>query len=182
MKQYRVAVVVGSLREQSYNRRLAQALVLRFPAHIQCELISIAELPLYNQDCDPTPPASVSAFKQQIEQADGVIFVTAEYNRSIPGVLKNALDQGSRPWGQNSWDNKPAAVIGTSIGAMGTAMAQQHLRNVLAFLNMPTLNQPEMYLQWRDDMIDADNRFNEKTGTFVQKWVDAYTAFLAQHG
>ncbi|WP_413482678.1 NADPH-dependent FMN reductase [Morganella psychrotolerans] len=182
MKQYRVAVVVGSLREQSYNRRLAQALVTLFPAHIQCEFISIGSLPLYNQDADPHPSPVVSAFKQQIEPADGVIFVTAEYNRSIPGVLKNALDQGSRPWGQNSWDNKPAGVIGTSPGAMGTAMAQQHLRNVLAFLNMPTLNQPEMYLQWHDDMIDANGRFNEKTGAFVQKWVDAYTAFLAQHG
>lgn len=181
MKQYRVAVVVGSLREQSYNRQLAHALVSLFPAHIQCEFVSIGSLPLYNQDCDAQPPADVLAFKQQISQADGVIFVTPEYNRSIPGVLKNALDQGSRPWGQNSWDSKPAAVIGTSAGAMGTAMAQQHLRNVLAFLNMPTLNQPEMYLQWYDGMVGENGKFSEKTGAFVQKWADAYVRFLEAH-
>ncbi len=96
-------------------------------------------------------------------------------------MLKNALDQGSRPWGQNSWDSKPAAVIGTSAGAMGTAMAQQHLRNVLAFLNMPTLNQPEMYLQWYDGMVGENGKFSEKTGAFVQKWADAYVRFLEAH-
>ncbi|WP_370520611.1 NADPH-dependent FMN reductase [Arsenophonus endosymbiont of Apis mellifera] len=117
-------------------------------------------------------------FKQQIADADGVIFVTAEYNRSIPGVLKNALDQGSRPYGKNVWAQKPAGVIGTSPGAMGSALSQQHLRNVLTFLDMPTLNQPEAFIQWNENIIDKQGNLLERTKVFLQKWLDAYSHFL----
>lgn len=117
-------------------------------------------------------------FKQQIADADGVIFVTAEYNRSIPGVLKNALDQGSRPYGKNVWAQKPAGVIGTSPGAMGSALSQQHLRNVLTFLDMPILNQPEAFIQWNENIIDKQGNLLERTKVFLQKWLDAYSHFL----
>ncbi len=120
----------------------------------------------------------VQDFKQQIADADGVIFVTAEYNRSIPGVLKNALDQGSRPYGKNVWAQKPAGVIGTSPGAMGSALSQQHLRNVLTFLDMPTLNQPEAFIQWNENIIDKQGNLLERTKVFLQKWLDAYSHFL----
>ncbi|MDR5616050.1 NAD(P)H-dependent oxidoreductase [Arsenophonus sp.] len=180
MKEYKVVIIVGSLRKGSYNKKLANELIKLAHPQLQFSFAEIAKLPLYNQDDDEQPSKIVQDFKQQIADADGVIFVTAEYNRSIPGVLKNALDQGSRPYGKNVWAQKPAGVIGTSPGAMGSALSQQHLRNVLTFLDMPTLNQPEAFIQWNENIIDQHGNLLERTKIFLQKWLDAYSNFLTK--
>lgn len=179
MQGNQIGFIVGSLRKESINRQLARALMKLLPSDFKSSLIEIGDLPLYNQDLDGAQPAAVTHFKEQIAQASGIVFVTPEYNRSIPGVLKNALDHGSRPWGDNTWQGKPAGVLGTSPGAIGTALAQQHLRNVLAFLGMPTLTQPEVFLHYQDGMIDEQGHItNEKTQAFLQGWVDAYIAWF----
>ena len=147
MSTTRIAVVIGSLRNDSINRKLAIALAALGPQDFSFEHVEIGDLPLYNQDDDGNPPEPVRRLKTEIAGAAGVLFVTPEYNRSIPGVLKNAIDHASRPYGQSAWAGKPGAVIGASGGAIGTAVAQQHLRNILAYLDMPTLGQPEMFLQ-----------------------------------
>lgn len=180
-RQYKIGLVVGSLRADSYNRQVAEALIKLFPSHFTFNHIDISELPLYNQDADQQVPAVAANFKSHISQCDGIIFVTPEYNRSIPGVLKNAIDQGSRPWGDNSWNGKPAGVLGVSIGNISTAIAQQHLRNSLAFLNMPTLNQPECYLKWFDGMVDQQGDFAPKSKEFLQAWADAYMQFVSKN-
>jgi chromate reductase len=180
---YHIAVVVGSLRRDSFNRQLAQALISLAPADFSFEFLDIGTLPLYSQDYDADFPEVARQFKQKIEAADGLLFVTPEYNRSIPGVLKNALDWGSRPWGNNSWDGKPGAVIGTSLGATGTALSQQHLRNVLAYLDVATLGQPEMFIKHNAAAIDAGgNILNEDTRKFLQTFVDRYVAWVKRHG
>jgi chromate reductase len=139
----------------------------------------IDDLPLYNQDDDGSQAAPVKRLKTEIVAADGVIFVTPEYNRSIPGVLKNAIDHASRPYGQSAWKAKPAAVIGASPGAAGTSMAQQHLRNVLAYLDMPTLGQPEAFIQVKDGLFDSDGNIgNADTKRFLQRWMDQYAAWV----
>ena len=155
MSQYQIAMVVGSLRQDSYNRKLAQALTKMAPPEFSFDFVEIGDLPLYNQDDDANQAEQVKRMKQQIAAAQGVIFVTPEYNRSIPGVLKNALDHGSRPYGQNVWAGKPAGVIGASMGAIGTALAQQHLRNIISYLDMPTLTAPEAYLKFDDNTVDG---------------------------
>ena len=180
MSTLKIAVVVGSLRQDSYNQQLARALVRLLPADVQAQFIRIDDLPLYNQDDDSQQPASVLRLRDEIKAADGVLFFTPEYNRSMPGVLKNAIDHGSRPWGQSVWGGKPAAVLGVSPGAAGTSMAQQQLRNVLAFLDMPTLGQPEMFLQWKDGLVE-DGEIGPASKAFVQKFVDAYVAWVRRH-
>ena len=177
MNAYRIAVVVGSLRKESFNRRLANAIIKIGPPEFSFHLPRIDDLPLYNQDADANPAEPVKRFKSEIAASQGVLFVTAEYNRSIPGVLKNAIDQGSRPYGQSAWAGKPAGVIGVSPGATGTAMAQQHLRNVLAYLDMPTMAQPEMFLR-ADGLFGESDDIGEKSRSFVQKWVDRYVAWV----
>ena len=177
MRQYAIAVVVGSLRKESVNRQLAQALIKLAPAELSLKLHDV-DLPLFNQDKENDPPESVQQFKAAIQAADGVVFVTPEYNRSIPGVLKNALDQGSRPYGKSVWTGKPAGVLGASIGAYGSAMAQQHLRNVLAFLDMPTMAQPEGFFQIGDDFLDADAQVNAASRKYVQRWINAYAEWM----
>ncbi|HEY1227472.1 MAG TPA: NAD(P)H-dependent oxidoreductase, partial [Ramlibacter sp.] len=139
MDTYRIAVVVGSLRQDSLNRKLALALAALAPKDFTFEHVGIGDLPLYNQDLEGQPTEAVKRLKTEISRAQGVLFVTPEYNRSVPGVLKNAIDHASRPYGQSAWAGKPAGVIGISVGAIGTALAQQHLRNMLAYLDMPTL-------------------------------------------
>lgn len=178
---YRIAVLVGSLRRESHNLRLAQALMRMGAADFSFELLPIGDLPLFNQDDERQPCAAVQRFKGALKAAQGVIFVTPEYNRSIPGVLKNAIDQASRPYGDSAWAGKPAGVIGISIGAIGTALAQQHLRNVLVFLNMPTLAQPEAFLQAKDDLFLPDGHLGEASRGFVQGWIDSYQAWVRQH-
>lgn len=182
MQTHTIAVVVGSLRKASFNRQLAHGLEKLAPAGLVLRHVDIGALPLYDQDSDAAPAVPpVQAFRDAIRAADGVLFVTPEYNRSIPGVLKNAIDQGSRPWGQSVWGGKPAGVIGISPGAAGTAMAQQHLRNVLAFLDMPTLAQPEAFLQARDDFFQADGSIGAGSAEFLGKWMQAFAAHVARH-
>jgi chromate reductase, NAD(P)H dehydrogenase (quinone) len=182
MSKYHIAVVVGSLRRDSINRKLANALVKLAPPEFSFKQLEIGDLPLYNEDNDADPPAPVRRLKGEITVASGLLFVSPEYNRSIPGVLKNALDNASRPYGQNAWAGKPAGLLGASPGTIGTAMAQQHLRNILAYLNVPTLCQPEAYIQIKDGFFDeASNILNENTVRFLQDWMDRYVAWVKQH-
>jgi chromate reductase, NAD(P)H dehydrogenase (quinone) len=183
MSKVTVAVLVGSLRRESFNRRLALAVERLAPEDFSFEHVRIDDLPLYNQDFDSHYPAEGLRLKQQIEAADALLFVTPEYNRSIPGVLKNALDIASRPWGKNSFAGKPGAVIGASVGATGGALAQQHLRNVLAYLDVPTLAQPEVFVQFKDEsLIDADGKIgSEGTQKFLQGFVDRYASWVRAH-
>jgi len=182
MSQYQIAVLVGSLRRESFNRRLADAVARLAPPEFSFRQLQIGDLPLYDQDQDGNQAESVKRLKSEVAAAQGVLFVTAEYNRSIPGVLKNAIDNASRPYGQSAWAGKPAAVLGISIGAIGTALAQQHLRNVLAYLDMPTMGQPEVFLQMKDGLFDdAGNIGNPDTRKFLQGWVDNYVAWVKKH-
>lgn len=174
----RIAVLVGSIRADSFNRRLATALAKLAPDH-RFEQVDIASLPLYNQDDDAAMPTPSQRLKQQIQSADALLFVTPEYNRSMPGVLKNAIDIASRPYGQSAFTGKPAGVIGTSPGAIGTALAQQHLRNVLAYLDVPTLGQPEAFVQYGEGLIDeAGTITKESTAKFLRGWVETYLRFV----
>ena len=181
MSQYQIAVVVGSLRKDSYNRALATALAKLAPAEFTFKQVEIGDLPLYNQDDDANQAPAVKRLKSEIEAAQGLLFLTPEYNRSVPGVLKNAIDHASRPYGQNSWAGKPAGVIGVSIGVIGTALAQQHLRSVLAILDVPTLGVPEVYLQWQEGLIDADGNIGPNSRAFLQGWMDRFVAWVRLH-
>lgn len=176
-----IAVIVGSLRRDSLNRKLAHALFKLAPADFTFKELQIGDLPLYNQDDDDAPAASVKRFKSEITAAHGLLFLTPEYNRSIPGVLKNALDHGSRPYGQSAWAGKPAGVIGISVGAAGTALAQQHLRNILAYLDVPTLGQPEAFIQMKDGLFEADGSIGAASRKFLQGWMDRYAAWIRKH-
>jgi chromate reductase len=179
---YRIAVVVGSLRRDSLNRKLAHAIAKLAPAELSFEHLRIDDLPLYNQDDDAHQPAPVQRLKAEIRAAQGLLFVTPEYNRSLPGVLKNAIDHASRPYGQNAWAGKPAGVIGASVGAIGTAVAQQHLRTVLAYLDVPTLGQPEVFLHAKEGFYDeAGDIASAGTREFLKGWIERYVAFVKQH-
>lgn len=177
----KIAVVVGSIRKDGFNQKLAEGLGKLVPSEFTFDFVEIGDLPLYNQDDDANPSAAVQRMKDQIRSADGVIFVTPEYNRSIPGVLKNAIDHASRPYGQSVWAGKPAGVIGISIGAIGTALAQQHLRNILAYLDMPTLGQPEIFLQMKDGLFEPDGSIGAASREFLQGWIDRYVAWVSRH-
>ncbi|MEO7030870.1 MAG: NADPH-dependent FMN reductase [Herbaspirillum sp.] len=182
MSQYQIAVLVGSLRTDSFNRKLANALVKLGPAEFSFKQLEIGDLPLYNQDQDQHQAEPVQRLKREISASQGLIFVTPEYNRSIPGVLKNAIDNASRPYGKNAWIGKPAGVLGISIGAIGTALAQQHLRNVLVFLDVPTMAQPEAFLQNKEGFFDAAGDItSDVTKKFLQGWMDRYVAWVKSH-
>ncbi|MDZ7864107.1 NAD(P)H-dependent oxidoreductase [Acidovorax sp.] len=181
MSNVQIAVIVGSLRKDSFNRKLATAIERLAPADFKFTQLRIDDLPLYNQDDDGQQAASVLRLKGELKAAQGLLFVTPEYNRSIPGVLKNALDHASRPYGQSAWGGKPAGVIGASVGAIGTALAQQHLRNVLAYLDVPTLGQPEGFIHAKEGLFDADGNVGEGSKKFLQGWVDAYVAWVKKH-
>lgn len=181
MGQYQIAVVVGSLRKDSLNRKLADAVTRLAPAEFTFKQIEIGDLPLYNQDDDAQPAPSVVRLKNEIKSAHGLLFVTPEYNRSMPGVLKNAIDHASRPYGQNSWAGKPAGVIGASIGTIGTALAQQHLRNVLAYLDVPTLGQPEAFIHIKDGFFDDQGNIGAGSKAFLQGWMDKYVAWIKKY-
>lgn len=179
MSKLNVAVFIGSLRKESFNRCLARAIERLAPTDFGFDHVRIDDLPLYSQDFDHDYPANAKRLKQQVEAADALLFVTPEYNRSIPGVLKNALDIGSRPWGTNSFAGKPGAVIGTSIAATGSALSQQHLRNVLAYLDVPLLGQPEVFVHFKEGLFDADGKIGvEGTQKFLQGFVDRYVAWV----
>jgi chromate reductase len=174
-----IGYVIGSLRKESINRKLANALIKLGPTDFNFKELKIGDLPLYNQDDDKAQASVVQRLKSELRAVDAVMFVTAEYNRSIPGVLKNALDHASRPYGQNAWAGKPAGIIGASIGAISTAVAQLHLRTILAYLDMPTLGQPEAYLQIKDGFFDdAGNISSPDTRKFLHGWMDKYVAWV----
>ncbi|MCB1979778.1 MAG: NAD(P)H-dependent oxidoreductase [Burkholderiaceae bacterium] len=181
MSDLTIAVLIGSLRKESFNRRLAQALARMAPAGCNLSMVRIDDLPLYNQDDDAHQADSVKRLKSEIVAAHGVLFVSPEYNRSVPGVLKNAIDHASRPYGTSAWAGKPAGVIGVSSGAIGTALGQQHLRNILAYLDMPTLGQPEAFIQAKEGLFGADGEIGEGSRKFVQTWLDAYLAWVKKH-
>ena len=181
MSQYQIVVVVGSLRRDSFNRKLATAVAKLAPPEFSFKQVQIGDLPLYNQDYDENQAASVKRFKNEIVNAQGVLFVTPEYNRSISGVLKNAIDHASRPYGQSAWAGKPAGVLGASPGATGTSMAQQHLRNILATLDMPTLGQPEAFIQVKDGLFDEAGNIGAGSKKFLQNWMDLYVAWVKKH-
>lgn len=181
MSHYQIAVLVGSLRRDSFNRRLATAIARLAPAEFSFEQLEIGDLPLYNQDDDANQADSVKRLKAGISAAHGLLFVTPEYNRSIPGVLKNAIDHASRPYGQSAWQGKPAGVLGVSVGAIGTALAQQHLRNILAYLDVPTLGQPEAFIQAKEGLFDADGNIGSGSQKFLQGWMTQYVAWIRKH-
>ena len=178
MSKYQIAVVIGSLRKDSFNRKLANAIVKLAPQEFSFQQVQIGDLPLYNQDDDANQAESVKRLKNEIKSAQGILFVTPEYNRSIPGVLKNAIDHASRPHGQNAWAGKPAGVLGASIGVIGTAIAQQHLRNVLAFLGVLTLGQPEAFIHVKDGLFDEAGNIGADSKQFLQNWMDQYVAWV----
>ena len=181
MRQYKIAVVIGSLRKDSFNRKMADAIEKLAPAEFTFQKVRIDDLPLYNQDEDTHQAESVKRMKDEIKNAQGLLFITPEYNRSIPGVLKNAIDHASRPPGQNAWGGKPAGILGVSTGVIGTAMAQQHLRNVLSALNVRTLAQPDAFIQAKDGLFDKSGGIGPESEPFLQKWMDRYAAWVKKH-
>ena len=177
--RWNVAVLVGSLRKESFNRKMANALLGMAPPSLALEIVEIRNLPLYNQDDDANPPAASAAFKTRIQQANAALFVTPEYNRSVPGVLKNAIDVASRPYGKSAWNGKPAAVISVSPGAIGAFGANHHLRQSLVFLNMPALQQPEAYIGGAAGLFDDQGKLvNDSTRDFLKKFLDAFVAWI----
>lgn len=179
----KIAVVVGSLRKDSFNKKLGLALGKLAEGKMDFIYPDIGTLPLFNQDLEADVPAAVTAFKKDIESADGVLFITPEYNRSIPGPLKNAIDWASRPYGKSSWAGKPSAVIGASPGAIGTAVGQAHLKGIVGgYLDMPMLGQPEVYLAYKPEVFASDNSItDDSTRKFLQGFADRFGAWVEQH-
>jgi chromate reductase len=181
----KVAVFVGSLRRESFNRKMAGVLLSLAPESLALEIIEIGGLPLYNQDLDDSgkPPVAWIEFRGRVKPFDGVLFVTPEYNRSVPGVLKNAIDVGSRPYGQSVWAGKPGAVISVSPGAIGGFGANHHLRQSLVFLDVPAMQQPEAYIGGAAQLFDdAGNITNEKTLKLLRGFMEAFAAWIERHG
>jgi chromate reductase, NAD(P)H dehydrogenase (quinone) len=177
-----VAILVGSLRKESFSRKLAKALIGLAPPSLKLEIIEIGQLPSYNQDDDANPPAASAAFKQQVQKADAVLFVTPEYNRSVPGVLKNAIDIASRPYGHSAWSGKPGAVISNSPGAMGGYGANHALRHSLVFLNVPAMAQPEAYIGGISGMFDDKGTLtSDSTREFLQKFLAAFAQWVERN-
>ncbi len=175
-----VAVIVGSLRTGSINRRVANALTELAPPELMLNIIEIGHLPLYNQDVDDDPPSAWTAFRERVRAANAVLFVTPEHNRSVPAALKNALVVGSRPYGKNAWSGKPGAVVSASPGAMGGFGANHHLRQSLVFLNIPAMAQPEAYIGGADKLFDANGKLvSDGTRKFLQSFLQAFAAWVA---
>ena len=174
-----VAVIVGSLRKDSINRKVANALAELAPAGLKLTIIEIGHLPIYNQDGDENPPAAWTEFRERIRAADTVLFVTPEHNRSVPAALKNALDVGSRPYGKSAWSGKPGAVVSASPGGIGGFGANHHLRQSLVFLNVPAMAQPEAYIGGADKLFDANGKLvADGTRKFLQEFMQAYAAWI----
>ena len=181
MTPFKVGYLIGSLARESINRKLAMALIRLAPKGMEFHEISFRELPLYSYDFDADYPPEARAFKDAIKRSDAVLFVTPEYNRSIPGGLKNAIDWASRPYGTNAFARKPAAVIGTSPGAIGTAIAQQHLRSLLGFCNAPQMNSPEAYIQFKPGLVDDQGEVTvESTREFLRKYMAEFHGFISR--
>jgi chromate reductase len=175
-----VAVIVGSLRRESFTRKVARAIVEVAPTSLKLEFVEIGGLPLYNEDDDGAhPPAQWAAFRERIRAADALLFATPEYNRSVPGVLKNAIDVGSRPYGKSAWSGKPGAVVSVSPGAIGGFGANHHLRQSLVFLDVPVMQQPEAYVGGVTTLLDSEGRLiNEGTRDFLRKFAGAFGAWI----
>ena len=177
----KIAVIVGSLRKESYNRKMAKVLAALAPESLKLEIVEIGGLPLYDQDLDDEgrPPAAWTSFREQLKPFDGVLFVTPEYNRSVPGALKNAIDVGSRPYGQSVWAGKPGAVMTVSPGAIGGFGANHHLRQSLVFLDVPAMHQPEAYIGGAAQLFDANgNISNDSTSGFLKNFMNAFAAWV----
>lgn len=177
MGKFKIAILVGSLRKESYNRKMAEALITLAPENLELEIISIGELQLYNEDLDTAPPAEWVAFRNKLVGFDGVLFVTPEYNRSVPAVLKNAIDVGSRPYGKSCWNGKPGAVVSVSPGVIGGFGANHHLRQSLVFLNVPAMPQPEAYIGGAANLFDAEGTL---TNDGTRKFMATFMAQFAQ--
>ncbi|MDD5450155.1 MAG: NAD(P)H-dependent oxidoreductase [Candidatus Omnitrophica bacterium] len=181
MAQKKIGVFVGSLRKESYNRKMANALMEVAPDSLKLEIIEIGNLPIYNQDLDDNPPAEYKQLRERVKKLDGVLFVTPEYNRSVPPVLKNAIDAASRPYGQSAWDGKPGAVISVSPGAIGGFGANHHLRQSLAFLNIPTMQAPEAYIGNAANLFDDKGKLtNASTREFITKFMHSFAAWVSR--
>jgi chromate reductase len=182
MATRKIAVLVGSLRKESFTRKVAKALMLLAPPTLDMEIVEIGQLPLYNEDDDTgNPPATFTEFRNRIRDVDGVLFCTPEYNRSIPGVLKNAIDVGSRPYGQAVWNGKPCAVVSVSPGAIGGFGANHHLRQCLPFLNMPCMPAPEAYVGGVAAKFNGDQLADDSTRKFLQTFVDAFATWVERN-
>lgn len=178
----KTAIIIGSLRKGSFSRMIAKTLIATAPQSMNMEILEIGQLSMYNQDLDELPPATWTEFRNRIKSYDSVIFVTPEYNRSVPGVLKNAIDIASRPYGQNVFNGKPSAIISVSIGTIGGFGANHHLRQSLVFLNMPTMQQPEAYISNAAQLFEANgNLSNESTRTFLIKFLNAFIDWVSQN-
>ena len=179
-KIYDVAVIVGSLRKDSINRKVAHAIAEVAPYGLKLGIVEIGQLPIYNQDGDDNPPVEWTAFRERIRAADAVLFVTPEHNRSVPAALKNALDVGSRPYGKSAWNGKPGAVVSASPGAIGGFGANHHLRQSLVFLNVPAMPQPEAYIGGADKLFDAEGKLtNDGTRKFLITFMQSYAAWIS---
>ena len=179
MKKHKVIVIVGSLRKDSCNLKLAKAIAWLSAQKLEMHIANISDLPMFNQDLEADFPASALRLKQEIEAADAVLFVTPEYNRSFPAPLKNAIDWASRPYGKNSFSQKPTAVCGASVGAIGTACAQQALRPILVYLDVILMGQPEVYFHFKENAIDFDGKVNDaSTEKFLQSFADRFVAWI----
>lgn len=176
---YSIGYFVGSLSSTSINRTLSEALIALAPEQLEFREIPIRDLPLYSPDHDPDYPPPARALKEAVQASDGILFVSPEYNRSIPGALKNAIDWGSRPWGTNSFARKPTGIVGASIGGIGTAVMQSSMRSVLSFLDAPQLNSPEAYIQFKPEVFGPDGEVrDESTREFLRHYMDEYGAFV----
>ncbi|MFA5656525.1 MAG: NAD(P)H-dependent oxidoreductase [Dysgonamonadaceae bacterium] len=182
MKKYNIAVIVGSLRKESYNLKTAKTLIDLAPESLSLEILNIADLPMFNEDLEATPPKEWVTFREQIIAADGILFLTPEYNRSVPGFLKNAIDVGSRPYGENSWDGKPAAIVSVSIGNISGFGANHHLRQSLVFVNVHTMAQPEAYIGGAGALFDDNGKLtNDSTKEFLSSFMEAFEKWIVKN-
>ncbi len=182
MKKYKIAVIVGSLRKESFNLKTAKAMMDLAPESLDLELMDISGLPMFNEDLEGNPPKEWVDLRKEIKAADGLLFFTPEYNRSVPGVLKNAIDVGSRPYGENSWNGKPAAIVSVSIGAISGFGANHHLRQSLTFVNVPTMAQPEAYIGGAAELVDENGKLkNDSTKDFLNNFMIAFEKWVETH-
>ncbi|MBK7110131.1 MAG: NAD(P)H-dependent oxidoreductase [Chitinophagales bacterium] len=179
MKKHKIGVIVGSLRKESFSLKMAKALIALAPESLSLEIIDIGDLPMFNQDLEENPPKQWVTFREKIRAVDGLLFLTPEYNRSVPGVLVNAIDVGSRPYGQNSWDGKPGAIVSVSIGNISGFGANHHLRQSLTFVNVPTMAQPEAYIGGAPELFDDNGELiNDSTKGFLKNFMEAFEKWV----
>ena len=182
MNTHKIAVLVGSLRKESYNLKMAKVLRSLAPESLSLEILDIGDLPMYNEDLDASAPEPWAKFREKLKAFDGFLFVTPEYNRSVPAVLKNAIDVGSRPYGQNLWDGKPGAVVSVTIGAIGAFGANHHLRQSLVYVNVPTMPQPEAYIGGAGKLFDeTGNLINDSTKELMTKFMEAFAKWVSRN-